>query len=46
MYTHLWVRAKIFYCDGNGALSKKLHYFRKNKYIIKILMVTKKIEIS
>jgi hypothetical protein len=43
MYTRLWVRAKIFCYDRNGASSKKLHCYRKNEIIkIKILMVTKK----
>jgi hypothetical protein len=30
MCTRLWVRAKIFCCDRNGALSKKWHCYRKN----------------
>jgi hypothetical protein len=29
MYTRLWVRVKTFCCDRNGALSKKLHCYRK-----------------
>jgi hypothetical protein len=30
MCTRLWVRAKIFCFDRNGALSKKWHCYRKN----------------
>jgi hypothetical protein len=40
IYTRLWVRAKIFCCYRNGALSEKLHCYRK------IVMVTKKTETS
>jgi hypothetical protein len=42
MNTRLWVRVKIFCCDRNGALSKKLHCYRKKIAKIKFLMVTKK----
>jgi hypothetical protein len=37
MYTRLWVRAKIFCCDGNGTL----YCYRKNAITkFKIFMVT------
>jgi hypothetical protein len=35
MYTRLWVRVKIFCCDRNGALSKKLHGCKKIKTFAK-----------
>jgi hypothetical protein len=34
--TRLLVRAKIFCCNRNGALSKKLHCYRKKSKLKKI----------
>jgi hypothetical protein len=36
VYTHLWVRAKIFCCDRKRALLKSSIVIEKNKYVIKI----------
>jgi hypothetical protein len=33
MYTRLWVRAKFFNCDRNGALPEKVHWYIKSKII-------------